>query len=184
MHFERLRPKHDPSVMRDIYKTPHNHAIYGLGHHLRVEATKLLASNFHKGSSVGDLSCGNAAIANSLQASRRELGDFAPGYPYEGMLEDTLPTMQGVDTYICSETLEHLDNPSEALTLMRQKASMLVLSTPIEAWGDANAEHYWSWDREYIEYLLGSTGWNAKAFLGLDSRCWGEPYYYGIWIAT
>ena len=48
----------------------------------------------------------------------------------------------------------------------------------------ANGEHLWAWDREGVEDLLKRTGWQPVAFTSVDSREYGEPYLYGIWVAS
>ena len=183
---ERLRPKHSDEELAQLYIEPHDHRRYGHGHHLRVETTKVMAQWMAEAAqltSVADLSCGNGEIATSLRFGPRLtiLGDYAPGYGYTGPLEDTLPRIKEVDLYICSETLEHLDDPTHALFLMRDAADHLVLTTPINAWGDTNAEHYFAWDREGVESLFTSTGWTPVMFMTVDSTVLGEPYEYGLW---
>jgi len=112
------------------------------------------------------------------------LGDYAPGYEYTGKLETNLQVIPDVDAYILSETLEHVDDPAYVLSLIREKSDYLVLSTPLECWGDTNSEHYWAWDRQGVEGLMVEAGWTVKAFDSVDSRTYGEPYLYGIWVAS
>lgn len=183
---ERLRPAHSVEDLHRIYAVPHDHNRFGHGHHLRVEATKVMARwlrDATKSISVADMSCGNGEIALALGFQPRNtlLGDFAPGHAHTGPLEDTLPEIGEVDIYICSETLEHLDDPDRALFLMRDAAEHLVLSTPINAWGDTNKEHYWAWDRSGVEGMLSAAGWEPIMFMSVDSTVLGESYEYGIW---
>jgi phosphoserine aminotransferase len=86
-----------------------------------------------------------------------------------------------VSLFICSETLEHLDDPVTALQHMREKAEGLILTTPINAWEDTNKEHYWAWDRGGVEELLTKAGWESNVFVMLDSTVFNETYTYGIW---
>jgi 2-polyprenyl-3-methyl-5-hydroxy-6-metoxy-1,4-benzoquinol methylase len=181
---KRLRSKHTEEFLLQLYKSPHDHRIYGRGHDLRVEFTKILAFDMSRdvsAGSVADLSCGNGEIAISLHLHNTYLGDFAPGYHFVGPIEHTIKEIPNVDLYICSETLEHLDNPSLALDLVRKKSKSLVLTTPIGAWEDTNKEHYWAWDREGVESLLANSGWRVETFAILDSTVFGEPYVYGMW---
>lgn len=186
MRVQRVRPRWSDEELRTIYATPHDHRIYGMGHHLRVETTITLGKAFaydRSWESIADLSCGNGVIASAISEGRTPiLGDFAPGYPITGPLEETLPRLDNVDCYVLSETLEHLDKPLDVLRLIRSKSLALVLSTPLEAWDDSNGEHYWAWDREGVEAHLEDTGWNPTAFASLDSRVFGEPYLYGMWV--
>lgn len=189
MRIQRVRPKWDEGQLASIYAAPHDHRIYGMGHHLRVEVTKVIAAAWatkHGWRSVGDLSCGNADIARSLGFHEQAtiLGDYAPGYRFTGPLEQTLLEMPDVDGYVCSETIEHLDEPELALLLIRQKAGTLILSTPLEAWDDSNGEHYWAWDRAGVERIMDAAGWAPAVFATVDTRVFGEPYQYGIWAAV
>lgn len=181
---KRLRRTHSKEFLLELYKTPHDHRIYGRGHGLRVEITKIVALDIARevsASSVADLSCGNGEIAKSLCFTNTFLGDFAEGYHFVGPIENTILGIPEVDVYICSETLEHLDCPEEVLGLIRKKAKSLVLTTPIGAWNDTNKEHYWAWDREGVETLLKDSGWSIETFAMLDSTVFGEPYVYGMW---
>lgn len=186
MTVTRLRPAWSGDELAALYSEPHDHRRFGHGHHLRVEATKVMAKWMVEAgrlTSVADLSCGNGEIATSLRLGPRKtiLGDYAPGYAYTGPLEETLPRISEVDLYICSETLEHLDDPKAALFQMRDAAEHLLVTTPINAWGDANGEHYWAWDREGVEGLFAQTGWEPIMFMTVDSTVLGETYEYAIW---
>jgi len=188
MTVKRLRPLPSPDELAAMYPAPHDHRIYGRGHHERVEATIALAvenlTEAERGV-VGDLSCGNGEIARRIATSPAvHLGDFAPGYEFHGPLEETLAQLDIVDVYVCSETIEHLDDPFGVLLAIREKAEFLLLSTPIGCWHDANGEHLWAWDREGVEQLLTSAGWALMAFDNVDSTEYGEPYNYGIWVAA
>lgn len=172
-----------------VYDVPHDHRRYGHGHFLRVEMTQVIARTLcTPGAVVADLSCGNAAIATDLLdhgASRLILGDYAPGYEWSGPIESTITEIgRNVDVFILSETLEHLDDPPAVLKQIRDKARLLVLSTPIEAWVDANTEHCWAWDRQGVETLLNEAGWTPTVFASLDSRVFSEPYLYGMWACS
>lgn len=181
---KRLRPKWSDEELKQIYAAPHNHFIYGRGHGERVDKTIELVKEHITVNSVADLSCGNGHIAKSIGAETVILGDFAPGYPIEGPIEETIDLIPTVDAFVLSETLEHLDDPAFILNKINEKALALILTTPIDNWDDSNGEHYWSWDQEGVESLLDDTGWRVFAFDYVDSREYGEPYKYGIWLAT
>lgn len=191
----RLRKAHSAALLAEMYAKPHDHRIYGRGHHERVESTIALALSTiepRERRVVADLSCGNGEIARRLEPEVMYLGDIAV-LPAEldgpqtvkchGPVEDTVHDLPMVDVFVCSETIEHLDDPGKVLALARSKADWLVLSTPLECWDDSNAEHYWSWDREGVEDLLKRCGWAPRTFDSVDSREWGEPYLFGIWVA-
>lgn len=181
---KRLRPKWSQEELEKIYAQPHDHHKFGRGHDVRVKVTiEILKDMVHQigATSGADLSCGNGAILNSVNLQNKYFGDFAPGYQYHGPLEKTLLDIPNVDIYVCSETLEHLDEPEYSLHLIRQKSRSLVLSTPIEKWNDTNEEHYWAYNRDGVEELLVGAGWKPDVFLFLDTTIFEEPYKYGIW---
>ena len=178
----RLRPKYTDDQLHDLYAKPHNHTRWH-DHHIRVDTTIATAHWMHvPQTSVADLSCGDAAIANALapNASRVYLGDYAPGYEYHGAIEETLSKIPRVGTFICSETLEHLDNPDAVLAAIRQKADRLILSTPIyEEESVGNLEHYWGWSCETIEEMLKIAGWRPTVLNRLELRDY--TYDFQIW---
>lgn len=180
MRLERLRDLPDLAA---TYPTPHDHRLYGRGHDLRVQITVALARSFIDPSAVvADLSCGNGAIASAI-VPQPILGDLAPGWPITGPIEQTLDLVSELDALVLSETLEHVEHPGDLLPRIHAKAHRLVLSTPLEAWGDTNLEHLWAWDREAVEVALTVAGYSVEAFASLDSRPFGEAYHYGIWVA-
>lgn len=182
----RLRPAHSPEKLAEIYAAPHDHRKW-VDHHLRVDVTIALARWLARGGidSAADLSCGNGAIIDALDAQHRYKGDFAPGYPLAGPLEVTLHRIPVVDMYICSETLEHLDDPAAALKQIRSKARSLVLSTPVDAWNDPNEEHYWAWSKEGVEELLTAAGFEVAAYVTADFRHINPHFYcFGMWAVV
>lgn len=181
----RLRPAYTPDELARIYAAPHDHTRWD-DHRLRVGATIEAARWFtNRGDvhTVGDLSCGDVAIARALDVDRLVLGDYAPGYAYTGPIEDTVEQIPSVDLFICSETLEHLDDPDTVLKQIRAKTSRLVLSTPIDAGHDPNPEHYWSWARTDVEHMLTAAGFTVEVFMAVDPRPAGRYYCFGIWAA-
>lgn len=179
---KRLRPAHSPEDLARIYATPHNHTRWD-DHVMRVDHTVNFAVEvIGTAGLAADLSCGSGAILAGLPVARRIFGDLAPGYEYTGALEQTLEQIPDVDLYVCCETLEHVDDPGVVLKQVRAKASMLLLSTPIEAWDDTNVEHYWAWDRGGVEELLADADWGVMDFMELDFRGCGTQFYcFGIW---
>jgi hypothetical protein len=181
---KKLRKFYTVKELQEIYAAPHDHEIYGRGHGIRVNTTIQLAKDMAyqaKATSVADLSCGNGKIAKALGVEKIILGDYAKGHEYSGPLEVNLRKIENVDLYVCSETIEHVEDPSSVLNLIRKKSQTLVLSTPIHAWHDTNEEHYWAWDRQGVEMLLKNAGWSLDVFVMLDTTVFGESYVYGIW---
>lgn len=182
MRVQRLRPAHDAVTLQQIYERPHDSSRWH-DHNIRVAVTSDIARGPVDVESVADLSCGDARIARSVGAKREYLGDFAPGYEFQGPIEKTIFEIPEVDMLIMSETLEHLDDPGTVLQAARKKATKyLVLSTPLEAWDESNLEHYWAWDKEYLETILQEAGWEPGVLNILDMRRMYSPYCFGIWL--
>jgi len=181
---QRLRPAHSPEDLAEIYARPHDSARWH-DHNVRVDVTIALGRGVEQVDCLADLSCGNAKIARAIGSHLPErhihLGDLAPGYELCGPIEETLEQIPDVDLFVCSETIEHLDEPAGVLLDIRRKASHLVLSTPVGAWGESNREHYWAWDRQGVEDMLESAGWSLLAYNELDMRPGWSPYCFGIW---
>lgn len=179
----RLREAHSPAKLAELYRRPHDHRRWA-DHLLRVDTTISTARWMARAGirSAADLSCGNGAIVDAVEVAYRYKGDLAPGYPICGPLEETLDQIPTVDLYVCSETLEHLDDPGVALKQIRGKARMLVLSTPVEAWEDPNEEHYWAYDRAGVEELLDAAGFRVSCFSTVDFRHISDDFYcFGVW---
>lgn len=178
----RLRPRHSDAELARIYAKPHNH-LQWRDHHLRIGVTTAVAQWMSAGGvgSAADLSCGNGAVLKQTVAGKKHYGDYAPGYQYTGPIESTIDHLPRVDFFICCETLEHLDDPATVLRQIRGKASMLLLSTPVDNWGDSNEEHYWAWSQEDVTGLLKDAGWDPWIYIHADPRPHEGPYKYGIW---
>lgn len=184
MFRRRLRPEYTHEELTRIYSTPHDHRIYGYGHYLRVEHTitlgKWAVEDFRLNSGA-DLSCGNGQILNSLALHTKAFGDFAPSYYYHGPIEQTILQIPPVDLFICSETVEHLNDPEAVLSEIRKKANYLLLSTPIGENDLGNPEHYWGWDTEAVTDMMDKTGWkNVVARVELFTP--GHGYNYQIYV--
>lgn len=192
----RLRPAWTTAQLAEIYRQPHDHRRFGRGHNERVNETlrqTLLSYAGHpvpeaNAPVVVDLSCGNAFVARTFADrwpdAELVLGDYAPGYPLTGPIEETIWQAPYADIFICGETIEHLDDPVGVLSVIRAKADTLILSTPTDNWGDTNAEHYWSWSQDDVEELVTRVGFRIAEAAVVDSRTYGEAYRYAIWTLT
>jgi len=177
----RLRPAYDEKALRRIYATPHDHTLW-LDHKVRVAVTVALTRSLSGHvPTAADLSCGDGAILRAIDADVRHYGDYAPGHERTGPVEETIHTLPTVDLYVCCETVEHLDDPDVVLKNIRAKAKTLVLSTPVDAWGDDNVEHLWAWDREAVESMLRVAGFEPLVYTALDLHPAGGTYQFGIW---
>lgn len=189
MTIRRLRDYPSPEELAAIYAVPHDAGRWP-DHHLRVAATIQLAHWMCDNRTVGlprvytgaDLSCGNGDILRALEldVNAKHYGDFAPGWDYHGPIEETIDQIPEVGIFICSETIEHLADPSQVLMQVREKAQRLVLSTPIdEQYPSGNPEHVWGWDHEGVNDLITGAGWRAMTRVDVIFPDW--IYDYQIW---
>jgi ABC-type transport system substrate-binding protein len=175
----RLRPKHSDQKLSEIYAIPHQHAAWQ-DHVIRVKRTLEIAKTIDA-TSAADLSAGDSFIINGLDLNETYIGDFAPKYEFTGAIEETIEQIPNVDLYICSETLEHLDDPISVLKQIRAKTKFLLLTTPHAKFNDVNEEHYWAWDQEGIAELLAEAGFETVSFELLELA--DDFYYdYQIWV--
>jgi hypothetical protein len=159
--------------------------------------------------SVADLSCGDAAIVEKILLShgpnrirRIVLGDLklntgivtggydSPLYAipsrvelFEGPAETALDAMDPVDLFVCSETVEHLDDPDTFLAAVHGKARHLLLTTP-EAETDpaTNPEHYWGWDSLAVSQMLFTAGWHVYDHT-IFTPVSADTYRFQMWMA-
>lgn len=179
MYRIRNRPKYSDDELKEMYPVPHDHMRWP-EHTQRMDVTLRLARDFIDNTdfSGADLSCGSNYLLDSLSEELpvRYPGDFAPGYYYQGPIEQTIHEIPKVDIFFCCETIEHLDDPDGVLYLIREKSHKLVLSTPAMTWEDENPEHYWSWDQEAVQDMLLVAGWEPVLYDELLAT-----YRFQIW---
>lgn len=179
MYLHRNWPTYSEAELREIYSQPWSMDSAWLDHVQRRDKTLLLADQVsHLSVTAADLSCGDAYFASQLPELDWHLGDFAPGYEYEGPIERTIHQIPQVDLFLLCETLEHVENPLEVLVLIRQRAKRLILSTPLMTCPDENPQHYWSWDNEQIEYLADLAGWRVTDYAQTDPDI---GYTFQVW---
>lgn len=190
MYRRRLRPKYTPEELRHIYHAPHDSNRWA-DHQIRVRQTVALGKEAtlpQVGGRIADLSCGNALIPRILADHFKAepfLGDFAykPGYLYTGPIEKTIHELGvNVELFVCSETIEHLDDPDGVLAQIRKRAGQLLLSTPIGENDTVNPEHYWGWDQEAVESMLEDAGWHPMLRTDLNFYHPNYTYNYQIWL--
>jgi hypothetical protein len=144
-----------------------------------------LGKSFGPITSMADMSCGDARIARELgefYGVEPVLGDYAPGYQYQGTLQETVPQLDVVDLFICTNTVEHLDDPDSDLKLVREHCTNLLVSTPVEEWEEPSTGHYWAWSRKGVEDMLNDAGFQVSAYVELDLTPWWNPHCkHGTW---
>lgn len=176
----RLREAYSPEQLAVVYSEPHEHFQWK-DHRLRVQMTIAFASWFGEVNSVADLSAGDAAIINAIPAKEKYIGDFAPKYELTGAIDDTIDLIPPVDLFICSETIEHLDNPEATLRKIRAKTRALIVTTPDSESDDKNPQHYWGWDSEAVRELLKGAGFTPVVFSTLGFTDPLLNYKYQFW---
>lgn len=180
----RLREMPSQDELDRIYAVPHDHTRWD-DHRIRVDLTSAMAHHMlAPGGTVADLSCGDGAIALRLghsHGARVILGDYAPGYPLTGPIEQTIDQIPPVDLFVCSETIEHLDDPDAVLARIRTKTNALILSTPDGEDDDRNPEHVWGWDSEAVEKMLRDAGFTPAVHTIVDLRHGGGQYAFQVW---
>jgi 2-polyprenyl-3-methyl-5-hydroxy-6-metoxy-1,4-benzoquinol methylase len=186
MYRRQLRPFHTAEELAKIYKKPHEHSGW-LDHRYRVEISigicRVLARS---GGIIVDLSAGDGAIARGVARQapgdyETYLGDFAlnRAFQIQGPIEKTLDEAPPADLFICSETLEHVENPDTLLRRIRFKNDKLFLSTPVGEKATHNVEHYWGWDQEAIQEMLEYAGW--RVVINSEMSMPGFEYTFQFW---
>jgi 2-polyprenyl-3-methyl-5-hydroxy-6-metoxy-1,4-benzoquinol methylase len=146
-----------------------------------VQKSIELLKEYNTYNSIADLSAGDAAIIYSIDAGVKYIGDYAPGYAITGHIDETINYLPEVDLFICSETLEHLDDPDATLKAIRKKTKYLFISTPNAEDDNNNPEHYWGWNNEDMKQMLIDAGFDPVLYYLLELK---EKYHYDfqMWI--
>lgn len=181
-----LRPFYSPEQRAALYSAPYKHAKWP-EHKFRVAHTAQALREMNP-ASVADLSCGDGAVVGQAGLSCPViLGDITPGHSFTGPIEETVSLIPGVDVFVCSETLEHVQDPDALLRAIRVTAARLLLTTPDgethpakPEWG--NHEHYWGWDTDELASMLEAAGWEPEVPVEVYAPPVDRPYYaYQIW---
>jgi hypothetical protein len=174
-----LRPFYPVDELRELYGKRYDHTPWS-DHVRRVAHTAEILRGMNP-SSVADLSCGDGAVLlGAGLACPLFFGDITPGWQFAGPLQETLFSCPPVDVFVLSETLEHLEEPENALAMIRGRAKRLLLSTPDGELDDANPEHYWTWQRADLLPMLTDAGWTPDGEPELYTA--GFPAYYAFQI--
>lgn len=149
-----------------------------------------------RGPIVADLSCGDAALASRVQQlthAHLVLSDLVDGGLPEGPattlwygpLHQTVGLLEDgeVDLFVCSETLEHMDDPEALLRQIRPKTSHLFVSTPLGETSPDNPEHYWGWDQGAVHDMLTECGFTPTAYEAFTPST-VQHYTFQFWMCS
>jgi hypothetical protein len=81
---------------------------------------------------------------------------------------------------VCSETLEHVEDPDAVLRAIRGRSWSLLLTTPHGEADDANPEHYWGWHADDLDPMLEAAGWSDRR-VELFTPASVPHYTFQIW---
>ena len=194
-----IRPFYSEQERAKIYNRTYDHTWWP-DHIERVAKTAQLLGELARttgAQTIADLSCGDGAIIMKTQYVFEEIhfGDlvqqqrgFAGISPhfYSGPIEQTIEQIPPVDLFLCSETLEHVEDPDSLLRSIRGKARHLLLTTPCGENHARNPEHYWGWEQEDVRAMLLAAGFHG----GLDCELWRpayehpDTYLFQMWSAS
>ena len=182
---KRLRPRHSDETLAELYTKPYDSTKWD-EHTNRVSWTVERLNLFLKAHpeiiTAIDLSCGDGRLLREVVGPVNKIyGDIANA-SHVNIVGDIYENIEKTfgDLFICSETLEHLDDPRHILSRSADKFKWLCLTTPLGEWDtEKNYEHYWGWDLWGISELLDEAGWAPR---WIDT--FNQPYYtYQFWIA-
>jgi hypothetical protein len=193
---KRLRPSHSRRTLDELYgrsDEPLGHQDHRLRIPLTIDVGRWLVNEYGL-VSLADLSCGYEALtataiaAGPVALDRVILGDYGEVAPQftntlRGPIEETILSIRGADLFVCTETIEHLNNPDAVLVEIRDRCRVLLLSTPVGSWDDPTPGHYWAWDRAGVETLLKATGFEPVVYAELDFAAPDLFQTFGIWGA-
>lgn len=96
-------------------------------------------------------------------------------------LMDTIEFEPPVDLIVLTEILEHVEDPPAVLKAARQRAQMLIASSPIDEPDGGNPEHLWSWHVNEYRQMIVDAGWQPTSLQILSFEQF--PYAFQIWTA-
>jgi hypothetical protein len=194
---QRLRRLHDKRTLDELCgrgDEPFGHQDHRLRIPSTVEIGRWLVREYGA-ASLADLSCGyDASVATAITSElptgyRMILGDYGevspllPSHTLRGPIEETILKIAGADLFVCTETIEHLDDPDAVLAEIRGRCRTLLLSTPVGSWDDPTPGHYWAWNRSGVETILKAAGFEPIVYAELDFAAPDLFQTFGIWGA-
>jgi 2-polyprenyl-3-methyl-5-hydroxy-6-metoxy-1,4-benzoquinol methylase len=85
------------------------------------------------------------------------------------------------DLMVCTETIEHLNDPDVVLEHTRDVANHLLLTTPNTENGHTeNEEHVWEWDTDAVADMLVAAGWSNIRYHIIEC----DYYDYQLWLCS
>lgn len=178
----------------------------------RIAATSSFAApwlDYYNITSLADPSAGDGALARALIATAPRIhqayvGDLNPGpelaqgwssvTPYVWVNLEPTPLDRSldqldlsrenvpVDLLVCSETLEHLDDPDAFLLRAKRSARSILITTPENETATDNLEHYWGWDSEAVSAMLHEAGWRTVDHT-IFQPLTADTYRFQMWMA-
>ena len=173
------RPPVDYQVKRDNFSWA--------DHVLRVQLTGALISWFAP-DTILDPACGDGTIVAAAHRARpiaaARMADLSrPNFYFVGSemrgilpdnlsvacqsIEETLAEDRNYDVVVLTEILEHVEDPVAILRMARQRANVVIASSPLimdNGQIDDNPEHLWQFDAPGYEEMLIEGGWQPIAF--------------------
>lgn len=185
---KRLRPALPTETFNALHSTMYDHTQWD--EHIKrvawtVDQLNTKAMRWISTPIIADLSCGDGAVLRDVvggDVSEKIYGDlvWAPHINVIGSIEQTIETTT-MDMLICSETLEHLDDPQRFMHQVRRRTRYAAFTTPLGEWDDSddgNYLHYWGWDEEGMRSMLLAADLYPLQFAVL--KC--DYYTYQLWV--
>lgn len=175
-------------------------------HVLRVQMTGALISWFRP-DTIMDPACGDGTIVAAAHRVRPISGAYMtdismPNFYHVGStmrpylpertecackaIEDTLAEDRYFDVVVLTEILEHVEDPVNILRMARNRAAVVVASSPLFASAneiDRNPEHLWQFDAVGYEEMLKESGWDPITFVPISFAEPAFEYTFQLWSA-
>jgi 2-polyprenyl-3-methyl-5-hydroxy-6-metoxy-1,4-benzoquinol methylase len=128
-----------------------------------------LASMFRL-TTVVDLGCGDGGLLSTLDRVRRWGYDLTPTAPTAGRargvdvryLDVIHDEPEWADIAVCTEMLEHLEDPHTFLARVFAHCTGLVCSSPATENDREHYEHHlWAWDVDGFRTMVENAGWRV-----------------------
>lgn len=172
-----------PERLAQVYANQYQHT-YWPSHKDRVQVTVEIAQRLIDAEgikTIADFSAGDRAVVQALRRyDEAHLADITD----DGVdiVERLRKETRTFDLFICTETIEHVEQPWTLLEEIAPRTRWLLLSTPLdEDPNENNWEHYWSFEAVDIDDLLVQSGFPHGVLT--TYRPDTGPYTYQIWIA-